>query len=210
MPGEKKSVKSGPFMYMAPESFKEGPFDGALNDIWSCGIILYEILAGETPCAKTPKKTLMTQVKRGTVVYPKSFSSTVIALLKGVLHPMPSERFSIEQILAHAWMLKSREVPISSTLRLDEAATAMAKAARDAKEKTKSDLFGLLPSDEAVAKRTAEKRRMDSKMREKAGAEQERAEAGAKGRTASNAMRRSDAHPGSDGEVKPLAEPTTS
>jgi aurora kinase len=115
--GEKKSVKSGPFVYMSPESFKEGPFDGALNDIWSCGIILFEMLKGVPPFPKVAKKSVMTQVKRGTIIYPKSFSSTVIFLLKGVLHPIPSERFSIEQILAHPWMLKTREVPISYTLR---------------------------------------------------------------------------------------------
>jgi serine/threonine protein kinase len=119
--GEKKSVKRGPFVYMAPESFKEGAFDGALNDIWSCGIILYELLVGATPYANTPKKSFMQQVKRGTIVYPKKFSSSVIFLLKGILDPQPSERFSIEQILSHPWMLKTREVPISSTLRPQDA-----------------------------------------------------------------------------------------
>jgi hypothetical protein len=49
-------------------------------------------------------------------VYPNSFSSCVIFLLKGILTPKPSDRLSIEQILSHPWMLKTREVPIAYTL----------------------------------------------------------------------------------------------
>jgi serine/threonine protein kinase len=113
---EKKSEEKGPILYMSPESFNETPFNGALNDIWGCGIILFEMLAGATPFSHIKKDQVIFHVKRGTVVYPKSFSSSVIFLLKGVLHPTPSERFSIEQILAHPWMLKTREVPISHTL----------------------------------------------------------------------------------------------
>lgn len=118
--GQRKSTASGPLVYMSPESFKQKPFDGSVNDIWSCGVILYEMLAGQLPWTDKSKKALVNNIKRGNVIYPKSFSSSVIFLLKGILNPVPHDRFSIEQILSHAWMLKTREVPIASTLKPQE------------------------------------------------------------------------------------------
>jgi serine/threonine protein kinase len=120
--GQEIESKNGPLMYMAPESLKDGTFDGSLNDIWSCGIILYEMLAGHVPfdsgrsTDQEKQKALVIQVKRGNIVYPNSFSSCVIFLLKGILTQKPTDRLSIEQILSHPWMLKTREVPIAYTL----------------------------------------------------------------------------------------------
>jgi 5'-AMP-activated protein kinase catalytic alpha subunit len=117
--GEKKSIKSGPIFYMAPESFRDEPFDGTINDIWSCGIILFEMLAGHLPFTDTSKKATTTEIKRGNIVYPKTFSSTVIFLLKDILNPTPHDRATVEQILSHPWMMKTREVPIARLLRPD-------------------------------------------------------------------------------------------
>lgn len=120
MRGEKKSTKMGPMHYMSPESFKQKPFDGSVNDIWSCGIILYYMLAGQHPFQEKSKKELTISIKKGNITYPKGLSSCVIFLLKGILNPDPTDRFCIEQILSHAWMMKTREIPISYTLNPEE------------------------------------------------------------------------------------------
>jgi serine/threonine protein kinase len=118
--GEKTATKKGMMYYMSPESIKESPFDGCTNDIWSCGIMLYEMLSGELPFAGRSTKGVQNRVKRAAVVYPNTFSSSVIFLLKSMLNPTPHDRASIEQILSHPWMLRTREIPISFLLRPSE------------------------------------------------------------------------------------------
>lgn len=126
--GEKRATKLGPTAYMSPEVFKEVPFDGSKNDVWSCGIILYQMLANHHPFVDSKTRSLISQVKRGDVVYPKSFSSSVIFLLKGILNPTPHDRFSIEQILSHPWMLKTHEIPIKYTLNPQKVAARKKKS----------------------------------------------------------------------------------
>ena len=136
MPGESKAKNKGPLIYMAPETFTKHTFDGAANDIWSCGIILYEMLSGSNPFKRTGsrpnssqtqtratknktitgKLSVTNKVKRGDIVYPKSFSSSVIFLLKGILNKVPHERLTVEQILSHNWLLKVTEVPVKYTI----------------------------------------------------------------------------------------------
>ena len=102
--------------YSSPESFTGKPYDGMLSDIWSCGVILYEMLAGKPPFSAHKVEALAQKVKRGNAIFPKAFSSQVIMLLKSILCTVPSERLTIEQILSHPWMLKNEEVPISNLL----------------------------------------------------------------------------------------------
>jgi 5'-AMP-activated protein kinase catalytic alpha subunit len=116
--------KSGPAFYMSPETLRDGPFDGPANDVWSCGVILYEMLAGRLPFGAKSKSAVVAEIKNGHTVYPKYFSSAVIFLLKAILNPTPHDRASVEQILAHPWMLKTREIPISHLLRPSAIPTA--------------------------------------------------------------------------------------
>lgn len=70
----------------------------------------------EPPKKKASKMSTAERVKRGDIIYPNSFSSTVIFLLKGILNKVPHERFTVQQILSHPWMLKTNEIPIKYTL----------------------------------------------------------------------------------------------
>lgn len=116
--GDKTSKESGPLVYSAPETLQSKPFDGSKNDIWSCGIILFECLTGKPPFKSNlhNHEHLVETVKRGNITYPKVFSPVMVSLMHGILNPLPEERYTSEQILAHQWMMKTLEISIHNTL----------------------------------------------------------------------------------------------
>ena len=105
-----------PVLYYAPpDSFRGNPFNGFAADIWSAGVILFEILT----CKKLFKGTedvLKRKIMKAAIVFPKEFSPLVISLLRGILQPLPGDRLSIEQILSHPWMKKMLEVTVKNVL----------------------------------------------------------------------------------------------
>lgn len=54
-------VLVGTRMYMAPEQWRGEPIDGRV-DIWAIGVMLYQMVVGEHPCAPLSPETLMAMV----------------------------------------------------------------------------------------------------------------------------------------------------
>jgi hypothetical protein len=79
-------------------------YTGPETDIWSLGVILYTLLAGEYPFDDDSE--IMTQRKIVQVEYnmPFYFSSDLRDLIQRMLQLNPSDRITIESIQEHAWM----------------------------------------------------------------------------------------------------------
>lgn len=114
--GEKKGQILNSTAYACPDSLKGRVFDGTAADIWSAGVILFELLTGKPLFNAKNSDVLKNKVLRCTIVYPKEFSPSIIPLLRGILNPLPQERLTIEQILSHAWMKKIHEVTMKNLL----------------------------------------------------------------------------------------------
>jgi BR serine/threonine kinase len=86
--------------YAAPEIIKGNPYDGKKADVWSCGVILYALLAGYLPFDDTSIRALLMKVKKGQYIMP-AFSRAACDLISRMLTLDPEARITIEQIKEH-------------------------------------------------------------------------------------------------------------
>jgi eukaryotic-like serine/threonine-protein kinase len=82
--------------YMSPEQFMGQPVDGR-SDLFSCGVILYQMLTGEKPFIGESTTTIMYKVLREDPVPPSelnlSLSAALDAVVKKALAKQPAQRF---------------------------------------------------------------------------------------------------------------------
>ena len=82
--------------YMSPEQFTSQPVDGR-SDLFSCGVILYQLLTGEKPFTGESTTTIMYKVLREEPVPPSELNLALTpeldAVLKKALAKSPAQRF---------------------------------------------------------------------------------------------------------------------
>lgn len=96
--------------YVAPEVIGKKGYDGAKSDIWSCGVILYVLLAGFLPFHDDNLINMYRKIYRGDFKCPPWFSSDARKLVTKLLDPNPNTRITIPKILGSSWFNKT--VPV--------------------------------------------------------------------------------------------------
>nr|XP_023417694.1 putative sperm motility kinase W [Cavia porcellus] len=109
LPGQEVTACGCTLQYAAPELFLQKKYQGPPLDIWSLGVILFEMVAGVRPFSGT-KTELMKNALKGQYQFPQHFSKEVQSLIKGLLNPDPSMRPTLEQVRQHPW-LRLESVP---------------------------------------------------------------------------------------------------
>ncbi|CAD8183250.1 unnamed protein product [Paramecium octaurelia] len=104
--------KIGTIDYAAPEVLLEKGYDKKC-DLWSCGVILYILLSGETPfpgnnTGEIEKKITKSKINLNLKVW-KSVSNDAKNLLKNLLQSDPVKRFSAQQALESEWIQKQTQ-----------------------------------------------------------------------------------------------------
>ena len=96
--------------YIAPEVFARMEYFAEPADIWSCGIVLVALLAGElpwdTPSYECPEYCQWSQQNYFLAPWTK-IGNEPLALLKKLLKHNPSKRYTISQIKNHIWCKKN-------------------------------------------------------------------------------------------------------
>lgn len=93
--------------YVAPEVIGKKGYNGAKADLWSCGVILYVLLAGFLPFQDENIMAMYRKIYRGDFKCPPWFSSEARRLITKLLDPNPSTRITTSKIMESSWFKKS-------------------------------------------------------------------------------------------------------
>ncbi|URD86533.1 CBL-interacting protein kinase [Musa troglodytarum] len=92
--------------YVAPEVLSRKGYDGAKADIWSCGVILFVLMAGYLPFHDPNLIEMYRKIGKAEFRCPNWFPLDVRKLLSRILDPNPTSRISISKIMGNPWFRK--------------------------------------------------------------------------------------------------------
>lgn len=92
--------------YVAPEVINKKGYDGAKADIWSCGVVLFVLLAGYLPFQDANLMEMYRKISKGEFKCPQWFAPEVRKLLSRILDPQPSTRVTVAKIMDNPWFKK--------------------------------------------------------------------------------------------------------
>jgi 5'-AMP-activated protein kinase catalytic alpha subunit len=92
--------------YVAPEVINRKGYDGSKADIWSCGVVLYVLLAGYLPFHDSNLMEMYRKIGKGEFKFPNWFGPEVRRFLSKILDSNPSSRISMAKIMDHSWFRK--------------------------------------------------------------------------------------------------------
>ena len=92
--------------YVAPEVLSRKGYDGAKVDIWSCGVVLFVLMAGYLPFHDRNVMAMYKKIYKGEFRCPRWFSSELTRLLSRLLDTNPQTRISIPEVMENRWFKK--------------------------------------------------------------------------------------------------------
>ncbi|KAL5707519.1 cAMP-dependent protein kinase [Ranunculus cassubicifolius] len=92
--------------YVAPEVLGRKGYEAAKVDIWSCGVILFVLMAGYLPFQDQNIMVMYKKIYRGEFRCPRWFSPDLTRLLSRLLDINPMTRITIPEIMENKWFKK--------------------------------------------------------------------------------------------------------
>jgi serine/threonine protein kinase len=112
----KLSTFCGSVCYTSPECLNLIQYDGELSDVWSLGVILYELVTGHSPWNTGNLPAMIAEIKSGHFTIPSSVNPACADLIRKLLKLKPSDRLKCSAILTHPWLKLAARSPGRSLL----------------------------------------------------------------------------------------------
>eukprot|EP00794_Sanderia_malayensis_P008191 gene8191-9069_t len=90
--------------YAAPELFKDDSYIGSCVDVWALGILLYFMVCGMMPFRAETVGKLKRKILEGTYTIPDYVTDSCKFLIKQILRPVASDRFTIYEVMRCLWL----------------------------------------------------------------------------------------------------------
>ena len=107
--------------YVAPEVLADKGYDGKSADVWSCGVILYVLLAGFLPFDEGTMSKLFRKIQKAEYEFPPWFDDGAKDLISKILVTDAKQRLTMKEIKRHPWFNIGYEdcVPDEEDVKLD-------------------------------------------------------------------------------------------
>ncbi|OIT37164.1 PREDICTED: CBL-interacting serine/threonine-protein kinase 12-like [Nicotiana attenuata] len=92
--------------YVAPEVLARKGYDAAKVDIWSCGVILFVLMAGYLPFHDQNIMAMYKKIYKGEFRCPRWFSPELTRFLRQLLDTNPETRITIQDVMNNRWFKK--------------------------------------------------------------------------------------------------------
>ncbi|KAL4478884.1 hypothetical protein ABPG72_009710 [Tetrahymena utriculariae] len=105
-PDDRRETFCGTIDYISPE-IVNGEAYGQSVDIWSLGILTFELLTGKSPFQYETKNEILVNILNMNINIPNYLSEDAKDFIKSLLVRDPSKRMTMEQIINHKWIVQN-------------------------------------------------------------------------------------------------------
>ncbi|KZP04235.1 Pkinase-domain-containing protein [Athelia psychrophila] len=135
--GKKRTLteRCGSLPYVAPELNTDAAYQAAPIDVWGIGVILYTLLAGNTPWDEPTKQSPEFCRYRSGEIFSElpwcRIDESALSLIRGLLTIDPAQRMTLADVYQHPWCIRPSQLANQGVQALADKLTESLRASGD-------------------------------------------------------------------------------
>ncbi|CAD8188237.1 unnamed protein product [Paramecium pentaurelia] len=107
-PEDQRQTQCGSLAYLSPEIIRGENYDKS-TDMWSLGVLAYELCCGETPWEDLRQDEMQQMIQDGIINMPDSFSCELKDFISKLVTSDSKSRMTAKQAMTHPWVQQQEE-----------------------------------------------------------------------------------------------------